>query len=98
METARMVYRSIKNDAPNYLTSLFERLSPNTVRELGNTKTDLKLPLLKTSSGQRYFSYKGARLRNNLSADANDSPNLSAPQLITVLLKEIASLVCSIIF
>ena len=46
-----MVYKSINNEAPNYLMSLFERLSQNTARELRNTKTDLKLPLLKTSSG-----------------------------------------------
>ena len=41
------------NDAPTYLRSLFERLSQNTIRELRNTKTDIKLPLLKTSSGQK---------------------------------------------
>ena len=73
IETATMVYRSINNEAPNYLTSLFERLSQNTIRELRNTKTDLKLPLLKTSSGQKCFSYRGARLWNNLSADAKNA-------------------------
>ena len=46
MRTAQMVYRSISNEAPNYLSSLFERLSQNTIRELRNTKTDLKLFLL----------------------------------------------------
>ena len=39
------------NEAPNYLTSLFESLFQSTVRELRNTKTDLKMLLLKTSSG-----------------------------------------------
>ena len=71
IETAMMVYRSI--EAPNYLASLFERLSQNTVRELRNTKTDLKMPLLKTSSGQECFSYRGARLWNNLSVDAKNA-------------------------
>jgi len=52
METTTMVYMSINNEAPSYLTRLFERLSQNTIRELRNTKTDLKLPLLKISSGQ----------------------------------------------
>ena len=47
METATMVYRSINNEAPDYLSTLFERLSQNTIKELRNTKTDLKLPLLK---------------------------------------------------
>ena len=48
METATMVYRSINNEAPDYLSTLFERLSRNTIKELRNTKTDLKLPLLNT--------------------------------------------------
>ena len=56
IETAMMAYSSINNEAPNYLTSLFERLSQNTIRELRNTKTDLKLPFLKTSSGQKCSS------------------------------------------
>ena len=67
-ETARMVYRSINKEAPNYLTTLFERLSDNSVKQLRNTYTDLKLPLLKTSIGQRCFSYRGARLWNKLGA------------------------------
>ena len=68
METAKMVYWFINNEAPNYVSSLVQRLSQNTIRELRNTKTDLKLPLLKTSNGQKCFSYRGARLWNNLSA------------------------------
>ena len=77
METAMMVYRSINNEAHNYLTNLFERLSQNTIRELRNTKTDHKLSLLKISSGQGRFSYRGARLWNNLSADAKNAQSLS---------------------
>ena len=69
METAMIVYRSINNETPNYLSSLFERLSQNTNRELRNSKTDHKLPLLKTSSDQKCLSYRGARLWNNLSAN-----------------------------
>ena len=73
LEIAMMVYRSMNNEAPSYLTSLFERLPKNTVRELRNTKTDLKMPRLKTSSGQKCFSDRGARLWNNLSADAQNA-------------------------
>ena len=69
METATMVYRSINNEATDYLSTLFERLSQNTIKELRKTKTDLKLPLLKTSNGQKCFSYRGARLWNNLSVN-----------------------------
>ena len=73
IETAMMVYRSMNNEAPSYLTSLLKRSSRNTVRELRNTKNDLKLSLLKTSSGQKCFSYRGTRLWNNLSADATNA-------------------------
>ena len=31
-----------KDEAPDYLSNLFERLSQNTIKELRNTKTDLK--------------------------------------------------------
>ena len=51
IETTTMVYRSINNEAPDYLSTLFERLSQNTIKELRNTKTDLELLLLKTSNG-----------------------------------------------
>ena len=72
-----MVYRSINEEAPNYLTALFDRLSDISVRELRNTNTDLKLPRLKTSSGQRCFAYRGAQLWNNLSAEIKTAPTLS---------------------
>ena len=41
VETATMAYRSINNEAPDYLSTLFERLSQNTITELRNTKNDL---------------------------------------------------------
>ena len=67
-----MVFTSINNEAPNYLMSLCERLSQNTIRELRNNKTDPTLPLWKTFSGQKYF-YRRARLWNKLSADAKNA-------------------------
>ena len=72
-----MVYRLINKEAPNYLTALFERLSDTGVRELRNTNTDLKLPRLKTSSGQRCFAYRWAQFWNNLSAEVKTAPILS---------------------
>ena len=58
IKTVMMVYRSMNNEAPSYLTNLLEGSSQNTVRELRTTKTDHKLPLLKTSRGQKCFSYR----------------------------------------
>ena len=38
MEIATMVNRSINNEAPDYLSTLSERLSQNTIKELRNTR------------------------------------------------------------
>ena len=72
-----MVYRSINKENPNYLTALFDRLSDVSIRGLRNTNTDLKLPRLKTCSGQRCFAYRGAQLWNSLSAEVKKAPTLS---------------------
>ena len=76
-ETARMVYRSINEKAPSYLTALFDRLSDISASKLRNTNTDLKLPRLKTWNGQRCFAYRGAQLWSNLSAEVKKTPTLS---------------------
>ena len=70
-----MVYRSINMEAPNYFTALFDKLSG--VREPQNTNTDLKLPRLKNSSGQRCFAYRGAQLWNNLSTEVKTASSMS---------------------
>ena len=76
-ETARMVYRSINKEAPNYLTTLFDRLLDISVKELCNTNTDLKLPRLKTSNGQWCFVYRWAQLWGNHSAEVKTAPTLN---------------------
>ena len=65
-ETVKMIYRSIHHEAPEYLTGLFQRLSETCARQLRNTSTDLYVPLLKTACGQKCFSYRGAKLWNDL--------------------------------
>ena len=63
-ETARMVYRSINKEAQGSLRALFDKLSDfcaGKLRNARNAKTDLKLPRLKTSSGQRCFAYRGGQ-------------------------------------
>ena len=77
METARMVYWEMNKEASSYLTTLFERLSDISVRELRNTDTDLGLPRLKTSSCQQCFAYRGAQLWNNLRAEVRTGSILS---------------------
>ena len=68
-----MVYKSVNNQAPIYLTEMFVRLSDACKRELRNNKTDLAIPLRKSAFGQKCFSFKGAKLWNDLSVDAKSS-------------------------
>ena len=49
------------------LTEMFVRLSDSSKRELRNTKTDLAVPRHKSTFGR--FSYKGAKLWNDLSIE-----------------------------
>ena len=58
-ETVKIVYKALHNEAPKYLIELFHRLSDIQNRELRNSKTDLHIPLVKTSSEQKSFSYRG---------------------------------------
>ena len=68
-ETPKMVYRSINHEAPEYLTGLFQRLTETSARKLHNTSTDLYVPFLKTACGQKCFSYRGAKLWNDLNRE-----------------------------
>ena len=52
-ETVKIVYKALHNEAPKYLKELFHRLSDIQNRGLRNSKTDIHIPLLRTSSGQK---------------------------------------------
>ena len=52
-ETNIMVFKALNDRAPQYLTELFSRNSQSSVHKLRNTSNDLKLPLMKTATGQR---------------------------------------------
>ena len=69
-ETAKVVYKALHSEAPDYLKGLFHRLSDTKSRVLRNSNTDLHTPLLKRSSGQKSFEFRGARIWNNLSNEA----------------------------
>ena len=58
-EISTMMYKSLHDLAPQYLSDLFVRLSDFHTRELRNTKNDLAVPLMETVSGQKPFSYRG---------------------------------------
>ena len=54
-ETAKVTYKVLQNEAPDYLNGLFHRLSDSHSKVLRNSKTDLRIPMLKTSYRQKSF-------------------------------------------
>ena len=72
-ETLKMVYKAVNRQPPIYLTEMFTRLSDVCKRELRNTKTDLAVPRRKSAFGKKSFSYKGAKLWNDLSVEVKTS-------------------------
>ena len=77
-ETAKVVYKALHNETPDYLKGLFHRLSDTQGRLLRNSNTDLRIPLFKTSSGQKSFESRGARIWNNLSNEAKQASTFLA--------------------
>ena len=76
-ETASIVYKSLNGLAPPYMQSMFHKLSDSCNRNLRNTSTDLRIPLCKTSNGQRSFSYRGVTVWNLLSYEIKTAPSLA---------------------
>ena len=70
--------RSLKGDAPSYMKDMFTRVNNSTARSLRDAEVDLRMPLLKSAGGQKCFSYRGAKLWNNLGTDAKNSSTLRA--------------------
>ena len=74
-ETLKMVHKCTNDEAPSYLACLFDRLSETRTRELRNTETDLRVPFLRTTCGQKCFSFRGAKLWNGLDANSKLTKN-----------------------
>ena len=77
-ETACMVYKSINAVAPDYLSEMFVKNSTCSRKNLRNTATDLQVPLMRTSNGQRAFSYRGVGVWNLLGCDVKQASLLKA--------------------
>ena len=78
VETACMVYKSINDLAPDYLSEIFTKNSACSRKNLRNTATDLQVPLMKTCNGQRAFSYCGARVWNHLDLEVKQASPFKA--------------------
>ena len=78
VETACMVYKSINDLAPDYLSEMFTNNSAYSRKNLRNTATDLQVPLMKTCNGQRAFSYRGAGVWNHLDLEVKQASSFKA--------------------
>ena len=75
-ETKLMVFKSLNDLGPNYMYKMLTKNSHFTERNLRNTTTDLRLPLRKSTVGQKRFSYRGAKVWNSLSTECKETTSL----------------------
>ena len=72
-----MVSKSLHELAPKYLRDLFTRNAKCSSYLLCNSETDLRLPLKKSSNGQKCFSYRGAKAWNDHPTNTKQAPSLN---------------------
>ena len=65
-ETATTVFKSVNQLCTDYMAQMFQRQREQVKRTLRNTETGLKLPLFRTSNGQKSFAYRGVTVWNGL--------------------------------
>ena len=70
LETVEVVYKALHNEPPPHKKELFLKLSDTQSKELRNSSTDLYIPHLRTSMGQKSFGYRGVRFWKNLVDEA----------------------------
>ena len=76
-ETATIVFKSVSGLALIYLSTLFTRNSTSETVNLRNSETDLLAPRMKTSNGQKAFSFRGSKVWNELEHEVKLAPSLS---------------------
>ena len=75
-ETSTIMYKSLNDLAPKYLSDLFVRLSDFHILELRNTKRNLAVPLMRTVSGQKASSYRGTKVWNKFNNITKAAPSV----------------------
>ena len=75
-DTSTLIYKSLNDLAPKYLSDLFVRLSDFHILGLRNTKSNLAVPLLRTVSGQKAFSNRGTKVWNKLNNIVKEAPSV----------------------
>ena len=72
-----MVFKSVNELVPQYLSDLFVANSTISSDNLRRTATDLRLPKKMSSKGQKSFSYRGVATWNSLTVESNRASNLA---------------------
>ena len=75
-ETKMMVFKSLNDFGSQYMHNMFTKNSQLSECNLRNTTTDLRLPLRKSTAGQKSFSYRGAKMWNSLSTECKEIRSL----------------------
>ena len=75
-ESKIMVFKSLNDLAPQYLCNLFTKKSACSSHNLRNTESDLRLPKKMSATGQKCFSYRGAKIWNSLPAESKTASSL----------------------
>ena len=78
VETACMVYKSINDLNPDYLSEIFAKNSTSRRKNLRNTATDLQNRQVGAYNGQRAFSYRRAGVWNHLDSDVKQASSFKA--------------------
>ena len=77
-ESAKIVFKSPNNLAPDYMKGLFVKNSQNYTRVLRNTHGDLRTPFLQTNGSQNCFAYRGAKIWNSLDTELKQISTLGS--------------------
>ena len=73
-----MVFKSLNDLAPTYLSNIISRKSIRDTVYLRYSETDLQIPLFKTANGQNSFAYVGAQLWNSLESEVKKALSVLA--------------------
>ena len=76
-ETIKMVYKSINQQAPEYLASMLLRLSEISKRQLRDSDTDLHVPFKEPHVAKKSFSYRGTKLWNYQNTEAKKAKSFA---------------------
>ena len=75
-ETSTMTYKCLNQLAPAYLSGCFSKLSDSHTRVLRNSGTDVHIPRMRTSNGQKCFAYRGVKVWNDLDSETKLASNI----------------------